>query len=405
MPVRIGKRRAAAKAADRQLVESNDDPTENRAAENTVESAVDAALFEDPALEGEAEAEAKSAVDAALFEVPALEGEAEAGDEGEDENLSNDDGCVPTPANVGSTLVTYEYNLSVMPGANKLKAVALVDSHIPVRIAQELGIWCDEDAEGQEPMNRRALAEAEGADGIYKLTSGDPDVIRTDVQCDAKLYGYDCVPVKASLGVQFDADVTTADQASEHLRHYISNLMEHEIIRTKNSQASYVGFDRPFDERPTFGGAGGGGGIVSSTVDRSGEPGSDNSGGMTTVGKALLSVFSVLAVLLAFLALKKRRNNRQQAAEADRDDDAVLAPAPEKPLAISRSGSDGTLDSDMDFSQSFEATNDEAEAEAEAVNILEDIQRTRSVTPASSPGRTPLPVVHEDFDPSFESEV
>jgi len=380
MPVRIGKRRAAAKAADRQLVESNDDPTENRAAENTVESAVDAALFEDPALEGEAEAEA----------------------EGEDENLSNDDGCVPTPANVGSTLVTYEYNLSVMPGANKLKAVALVDSHIPVRIAQELGIWCDEDAEGQEPMNRRALAEAEGADGIYKLTSGDPDVIRTDVQCDAKLYGYDCVPVKASLGVQFDADVTTADQASEHLRHYISNLMEHEIIRTKNSQASYVGFDRPFDERPTFGGAGGGGGIVSSTVDRSGEPGSDNSGGMTTVGKALLSVFSVLAVLLAFLALKKRRDNREKSAEAD---DAALAPAPEKPLAISRSGSDGTLDSDMDFSQSFEATNDEAEAEAEAVNILEDIQRTRSVTPASSPGRTPLPVVHEDFDPSFESEV
>mmetsp|Transcript_31469 Transcript_31469/g.92292 ORF Transcript_31469/g.92292 Transcript_31469/m.92292 type:complete len:381 (-) Transcript_31469:206-1348(-) len=380
MPVRIGKRRAAAKAADRQLVESNDDPTENRAAENTVESAVDAALFEDPALEGEAEAEA----------------------EGEDENLSNDDGCVPTPANVGSTLVTYEYNLSVMPGANKLKAVALVDSHIPVRIAQELGIWCDEDAEGQEPMNRRALAEAEGADGIYKLTSGDPDVIRTDVQCDAKLYGYDCVPVKASLGVQFDADVTTADQASEHLRHYISNLMEHEIIRTKNSQASYVGFDRPFDERPTFGGAGGGGGIVSSTVDRSGEPGSDNSGGMTTVGKALLSVFSVLAVLLAFLALKKRRDNREKSAEAD---DAALAPAPEKPLAIPRSGSDGTLDSDMDFSQSFEATNDEAEAEAEAVNILEDIQRTRSVTPASSPGRTPLPVVHEDFDPSFESEV
>ena len=58
------------------------------------------------------------------------------------------------------------------------KAVAQVDNHIPVRIAQELGIWCDEDAEDQEPINRRDLAE--GADGIYKLTPGEPDVIRTD---------------------------------------------------------------------------------------------------------------------------------------------------------------------------------------------------------------------------------
>ena len=47
----------------------------------------------------------------------------------------------------GSTVVTYEYNLSVMPGVDAAKAVAQVDSHIPVRIAQELGIWCDEDAE------------------------------------------------------------------------------------------------------------------------------------------------------------------------------------------------------------------------------------------------------------------
>ena len=133
MPVRIGKRRA-----DRQLL-SNDDGTENRAAENEVETA--------------------------LVEV-------------EEDHLSNDDGCIPTPTNVGSTVVTYEYNLSVMPGVDTAKAVAQVDSHIPVRIAQELGIWCDEDAEDQGPMNRRALTE--GADGIYKLTPGEPDVIRTD---------------------------------------------------------------------------------------------------------------------------------------------------------------------------------------------------------------------------------
>ena len=138
MTVRIGKRRAA--TADRELqYDSNDDL--NRAAE--------------------------TAVDAALSLV-----------EEEDENLSNDDGCVPTPANVGSTLVTYEYDLSIMPGVNKLKAVAQVDAHIPIRIAQELGIWCEEDEEGQEPMNRRALAE--GADGIYKLNAGEPDVVRTD---------------------------------------------------------------------------------------------------------------------------------------------------------------------------------------------------------------------------------
>ena len=142
MPVRIGKRRA-----DRQLL-SNDDGTENRAAENEVE----AALFSDPAPEAETEVE--------------------------DDHPSNDDGCIPTPTNVGSTVVTYEYNLSVMPGVDKVKAVARVDGHIPVRIAQELGIWCDEDAEDQEPMNRRDLAE--GADGIYKLTPGEPDVIRTD---------------------------------------------------------------------------------------------------------------------------------------------------------------------------------------------------------------------------------
>ena len=61
MPVRIGKRRA-----DRQLL-SNDDGTENRAAENEVETA--------------------------LVEV-------------EEDHLSNDDGCIPTPTNVGSTVVT-----------------------------------------------------------------------------------------------------------------------------------------------------------------------------------------------------------------------------------------------------------------------------------------------------------
>ena len=138
MTVRIGKRRAA--SADRDLqYDSNDDPMLNRAAE----TAVDAALSPE---------------------------------EEEDENLSNDDGCVPTPANVGSTLVTYEYDLSIMPGADKLKAVAQVDAHLPVRIAQELGIWCDEGEE--QPMNRRVLAE--GADGIYKLTAGEPDVVRTD---------------------------------------------------------------------------------------------------------------------------------------------------------------------------------------------------------------------------------
>ena len=141
MTVRIGKRRAA--SADRKLRnDSNDDPMLNRAAETAVGSAL------------------------SLFE------------EEDDNNLSNDDGCVPTPANVGSTLVTYEYDLAIMPGADQVKAVAQVDAHLPVRIAQELGIWCDEDEE--EPMNRRALAEAEGAEGIYKLTSGEPDLVRTD---------------------------------------------------------------------------------------------------------------------------------------------------------------------------------------------------------------------------------
>ena len=144
MTVRIGKRRAA--SADRDLqYDSNDDPMLNRAAE----TAVDAALSPE---------------------------------EEEDENLSNDDGCVPTPANVGSTLVTYEYDLSIMPGTNKLKAVAQVDAHLPVRIAQELGIWCDEDEE--QPMNRRVLAE--GAVGIYKLTAGEPDVVRTDGEVVAR---------------------------------------------------------------------------------------------------------------------------------------------------------------------------------------------------------------------------
>lgn len=178
--------------------------------------------------------------------------------------------------------------------------------------------------------------------------------------------------------------------------------MEHEIIRTKNSQASYVGFDRPFDERPAYGGVGGSGGIVSSTIDRSGE--SNNSGGMSVVGVSLLSVFSVLGVLLAFLVLKRRRDNHQEPDEVEKDTDDALAPVSEKPLEISRSGSDGTLEVDMDFSQSFEAAAAEAEAEAEAASIVEDIQRTRS-SASASPGRTPLPVVHEDFDPSFESEV
>ena len=180
--------------------------------------------------------------------------------------------------------------------------------------------------------------------------------------------------------------------------------MEHEIIRTKNSQASYVGFDRPFDERPAYGGVGGSSGIVSSTIDRSGES-SNNSGGMSVAGMTVLSVFSVLAVLVAFLALKRRRDNRQELDEVDeKDANDALAPASEKPLEIARSGSDGTLDVDMDFSHSFEAAAAEAEAEAEAASIVEDIQRTRSSVSAS-PGRTPLPVVHEDFDPSFESEV
>lgn len=360
MPVRIGKRRA-----DRQLL-SNDDGTENRAAENEVETA--------------------------LVEV-------------EEDHSSNDDGCIPTPTNVGSTVVTYEYNLSVMPGVDRAKAVAQVDNHIPVRIAQELGIWCNEDAEEQDPMNRRALA-AEGADGIYKLTPGDPDVIRTDVQCESTtfMFGFDCVPVKASLGVQYDADVTTADEASGQLRSYIENLMEHEIIRTKNSQAEYVGFDRPFGDRPTYGGVGGGGGVVFSTSDKSGAPGSDS--GMTVVGKTLLSVFSVLGVLLAFLALKKRRSNRQESEAVD----AALAPAPEpeKPLEISRSGSEATLAEDLDHcvDMDFSEPTADAQAEAEAAMILEDIQRTRSTSVGSPSGKkSPLPVVHEDFDPSFESEV
>ena len=141
MTVRIGKRRAA--SADRELqaaYESNDDPLVNRAAETAVGTAQ------------------------SLFE------------EEDDKNLSNDDGCVPTPANVGSTLVTYEYDLAIMPGADKVKAVALVDAHLPVRIAQELGIWCDEDEE--QPTNRRALAD--GSVGIYKVTPGEPDLVRTD---------------------------------------------------------------------------------------------------------------------------------------------------------------------------------------------------------------------------------
>ena len=424
MPVRIGKRRA-----DRQLL-SNDDGTENRAAENEVETA--------------------------LVEV-------------EEDHSSNDDGCIPTPTNVGSTVVTYEYNLIVMPGVDTAKAVAQVDNHIPVRIAQELGIWCDEDGEEQDPMNRRALA-AEGADGIYKLTPGAPDVIRTDgefvfclgpymygsrnlppvcaiycavvgsfelkacnflhfhfahthlffrtdalfifmspflrhaVQCESTTFMFDCVPVKASLGVQYDADVTTADEASGQLRSYIESLMEHEIIRTKNSQAEYVGFDRPFGDRPTYGGVGGGGGVVFSTSDKSGAPGSDS--GMTVVGKTLLSVFSVLGVLLAFLALKKRRSNRQESEAVD----AALAPAPEpeKPLEISRSGSEATLAEDLDHcvDMDFSEPTADAQAEAEAAMILEDIQRTRSTSVGSPSGKkSPLPVVHEDFDPSFESEV
>ena len=77
-----------------------------------------------------------------------------------------------------NALKDRKYDLAIMPGADQVKAVAQVDAHLPVRIAQELGIWCDEDEE--EPMNRRALAEAEGAEGIYKLTSGEPDLVRTD---------------------------------------------------------------------------------------------------------------------------------------------------------------------------------------------------------------------------------
>ena len=231
-------------------------------------------------------------------------------------------------------------------------------------------------------------------------------ILRHAVQCESKTFMFDCVPVKASLGVQYDADVTTADQASEQLRSYISNLMEHEIIRTKNSQAEYVGFDRPFGDRPTYGGFGGGGGAVFSTSDKSGEPGSDNSGGMTVVGKTLLSVFSVLGVLLAFLALKKRRSNRQESEAVD----AALAPAPEpeKPLEISRSGSEATLAEDLDHcvDMDFSEPTADAQAEAEAAMILEDIQRTRSTSAGSPSGKkSPLPVVHEDFDPSAESEV
>ena len=101
-------------------------------------------------------------------------------------NRSNDDGCLQEPTNVGSVLVEYEYNLNVMPGTDPLKAVASVDEAMPERIAMELGIWCD-DEEGSVPLNRqqsahagRSLAAYSSADGIYQLTQGEPDVIRTD---------------------------------------------------------------------------------------------------------------------------------------------------------------------------------------------------------------------------------
>ena len=113
-------------------------------------------------------------------------------------NRSNDDGCPPIPTNIGSVLVRYEYNLNIMPGADKFKAAANVDEAMPERIAMELGIWCDSDDEEGVPLGRRlAIANENGrafssdeeeartllissADGIYELTKGEPDVIRTD---------------------------------------------------------------------------------------------------------------------------------------------------------------------------------------------------------------------------------
>ena len=169
MPVRIGKRRAAAAASDRGLNSNNSNDDPNRATDT------DTVTFTKTATAG-ATAPLLPSQEAEVEPAPAAVVEAEE----EENHPSNDDGCLPTPANVGSTLVTYEYNLSVMPGVDPLKAVTRVDEHMPVRIAQELGIWCDDDeAEDDEGMNRgRALAER--PKGIYKLTTGEPDVIRTD---------------------------------------------------------------------------------------------------------------------------------------------------------------------------------------------------------------------------------
>mmetsp|Transcript_35066 Transcript_35066/g.76746 ORF Transcript_35066/g.76746 Transcript_35066/m.76746 type:complete len:445 (-) Transcript_35066:128-1462(-) len=354
-------------------------------------------------------------------------------------NRSNDDGCLPEPTNLGSVLVAYEYNLNVMPGTDPLKAVASVDEAMPERIAMELGIWCDDDDDKEVsvslnriggPAGRRSLAAYSSADGIYQLTKGEPDVIRTDVECDSRVFGYDCVPVKASIGIEYDADATNADDASKHLKSYISGLMEHDMIRTTTTHASYVG-DRPFDPRPTFGGAGGSGGIVSSTADRTGPETSsdtDGSGGLTTMGKAFIGVFSVLAVIGLAILYKKKRSRRssdgssgssinQPVEAADRENGVAVATgtaaasaAPVKPLSSDNDDDDdddATLDLDLELSQSRDA--DYAEVEAEAAEILKDIQRsTGSASPPpsspGSPGGT-LPVVHEGFDPNEEGEV
>ena len=106
-----------------------------------------------------------------------------------DDNRSNDDGCVETPANVGSILVAFEYNLNVMTGTDARKAVQAVDESMPDRIAMEMGIWCDEvdgdtlpGTSAQTPLDRRSLAGEEytSADGIFQLIEGEPGVIRTD---------------------------------------------------------------------------------------------------------------------------------------------------------------------------------------------------------------------------------
>ena len=225
------------------------------------------------------------------------------------------------------------------------------------------------------------------------------------VECESPVFGYDCVPVKAFIGVKFDADETTADAASARLKSYISGLMENDLVRTQgNGQASYVDLrDRPFAPRPEFGGAGG----------SAGEPAGPTDG--TSTGKILISIFSLVGLALAYAIYRKtRKRNRGVNRALAASDDCMLAAAPEK--ADDNDSDDGTLDLDLEQSHTHSSDDSfvrnvvaEAQAEAEANDLMEDIQRTSpTASQSSSPtkkGTKPLTTVHEGLDPNEEGEV